>query len=120
MTPTSSEGYFRDAEEESQRLVQAMREYEEAIPKNRKGTSNLSRTSHTWADVLKEIDDATTLYNEPSGRWGKIRNGFRKFGDKAGLGSVWLTLLPSQSDYFSILCGGLTLIIGVSNVCYVY
>ncbi|KAG9188829.1 hypothetical protein G6011_07534 [Alternaria panax] len=111
----SLEHLYRDTEKESQRLKQAMEEYETADGKSRKRSSVLSKNSHTWSDVLAEVDIASKQYNEPDGRWGKIRKAFRKSGDKAVSSSAWLALLPAQSDYFSVLCGGLTLIVGAAS-----
>jgi len=96
-----------------------MQEYELADGKGRKRKSLLSSDLHTWGDVLAEVDDASKQYNEPNGVCGKIRRAFRKSGDKAVSGSAWLVLLPASSEYFSILCGGLTLIVGVSIAVYV-
>ncbi|OWY50325.1 hypothetical protein AALT_g7929 [Alternaria alternata] len=109
------EDLYRDTEKESQRLKQAMQEYELADGKGRKRKSLLSSDLHTWGDVLAEVDDASKQYNEPNGVWGKIRKAFRKSGDKAVSGSAWLVLLPASSEYFSILCGGLTLIVGAAS-----
>lgn len=91
-----------------------MQEYELADSKGHKKRSLPSSDLHTWRDVLAEVDDASKQYNEPDGVWGKVRKAFRKSGDKAVSSSAWLVLLPASSEYFSILCGGLTLIIGVS------
>jgi hypothetical protein len=91
-----------------------MEDYETAAGKDRKTKSSLSNNLHTWNDVLAEVENASKQYNEPEGTWGKIRKAFRKSGDTAVSTSAWLALLPAQSEYFSVLCGGLTLIVGVS------
>ena len=95
-----------------------MQEYELADSKGHKKRSLPSSDLHTWRDVLAEVDDASKQYNEPDGVWGKVRKAFRKSGDRAVSISAWLVLLPASSEYFSILCGGLTLIIGVSIAVY--
>jgi len=68
---------------------------------------------HTWDEVLQSVDDASKLYNEVPGAWGKIRKGLRRFGKTEQAFQAWSALLPSQSEYFSILCGGIKLICGV-------
>jgi hypothetical protein len=92
-----------------------MEEYQRATGKDRKKKSILSKDLHTWSDVLEEVDNALKQYNKPDGEWGRIRKAFRKSGNKAGPASAWLALLPTQLDYFSVLCGGLSLITGVSD-----
>jgi len=110
-----SEDFYRDVGEESRRLTQAMAEYEKVTGVDgKKKKPVLSKDLHTWSEVLQEVENASNQYDEPDGAWGKIRKAFRKSADKADIASAWLTLLPNQSEYFSVLCGGLKLIIGVS------
>jgi hypothetical protein len=68
---------------------------------------------HTWDEVLQSVNDASKLYNEVPGAWGKIRRALRGFGKSKTAFDAWSALLPSQSEYFSILCGGMKLIYGV-------
>lgn len=76
-------------------------------------TDVTSNSVHTWEEVLEEINRASESYNNVPGLWGKIRRGFRRFGKNNKAFTAWSTLLPSQLAYFSILCGGLKLIIRV-------
>ena len=69
--------------------------------------------THTWEEVLKEIEEAASLLNDSSGSWGKVRKVFRSIGTNHKVFQAWLEFLPNQSQYFSIVCGGLKLIIGV-------
>ena len=68
---------------------------------------------HTWDDVLKEVDEAARHYDRGSNIWTRIRKGFRRFGNSSQAFNAWLTVLPSQSQYVSILCAGFKLILGV-------
>jgi len=68
---------------------------------------------HTWEDVLAEVERAEVVYSDASGAWGKIQKGLRKFGSNARAFEAWASLLPSESEYTSVLCGGLKLIFGV-------
>ena len=97
-----------------------MDEYEKATENKQKKVPGWSRNKHTWKEVLEEVDVASSQYNDPSGFWGKIRKVFRRGGDNAGPASAWLALLPTQSEYFSVLCGGLKLIIGVDHTYTVF
>jgi hypothetical protein len=102
-----------DEDEELRRFVKAMDDYEKATEKKQKKGLRWSKNKHTWKEVLEEVDVASSQYNDPNGLWGKIRKVFRRGCDSAGPASAWLVLLPTQSEYFSVICGGLKLIIGV-------
>lgn len=111
----SREEFYRDAEIESKRFTKAMEEYEREVNKKKGKTPLIGQEALSWDDVLKELDVASTQYKDPKGKWGKMRLRFRQLSTKAESASAWVQLLPTQSDYFSILCGGLKLIFGV---CY--
>lgn len=61
------------------------------------------------------MNAASERYNDVSGFWGKIRKGLRSFGDKDRVFDAWAGLLPQQSQYLSVLCGGLKLIFSAST-----
>jgi len=71
---------------------------------------------HTMEELWNVIDTAVDNYQskEKNGVWGKIRLAFRKLGENGKAFEGWLGLLPEESEYFSVVCGGLKLIIGVS------
>ena len=103
---------------ENQRLREALERYKES----NKGTKfhmdlNLEK-NHTWQDVLESVNDAARQYENPEGHWGKIRKALRKFGTNHKAFDAWAKTLPNQSQYFSVLCGGLQLIIGVCSATY--
>lgn len=68
---------------------------------------------HTWDEVIEEVNQAAKQYNDRSTLWNKIRHGLRKFGEGHSAFDAWLGLLPTQSNYCSLLCGGLKLILKV-------
>ena len=68
---------------------------------------------HTWEEVLEEVEKAAQSYNDNSKVWGKVRKAFRSIGSNQKIFAAWLEFLPSQSQYCSIVCGGLKLILGV-------
>lgn len=77
------------------------------------------QSQNTWEEVMAMVEWAKENYENPEGRWGSLRKCFRKLGKKTG--SVppldgWMALLPSQSEYASVICGGIKLIIGVSYI----
>ena len=100
-----------------QRFADALQEYEENVdPKYRTGfnTQNL----YTWDDVLDRVEDARSKYigMEMKGKKGSLkgmRQKLRNFSKTAPAIRQWLKLLPEDSIYASVLCGGLGLILSV-------
>ncbi|KLU84871.1 hypothetical protein MAPG_03905 [Magnaporthiopsis poae ATCC 64411] len=82
------------------------------------GTKNPSALDldsvHTWSEVLEAVEKASSEYNGNPGRWGKIRKALRRFGRTNTVFDAWSSVLPAQSEYFSIVCGGLKLICGAA------
>lgn len=68
------------------------------------------------SEVLNAIAEGQKLYEDDAvkGFWGSIRKAFRTLGDNESAFVAWLGLLPVESNYISVLCGGLKLIIGVN------
>jgi hypothetical protein len=114
----SSEEYYRNADEESQRFKRAMDEFEITVNKKKDKTLHLSQSVHTWDDVLKQLEIASSINKDSKGRWGRMQQRFRKLSSRVETASAWLQILPTQSQYFSVLCGGIQLILGVSPSCF--
>ena len=97
-----------------QRFAKALQEYEDNVdPKFRTGLE-LQKT-YTWNDVLDQVEIARNEYNgvQKEGNKKSIRHGLRKFSTAAPAVEGWLKLLPEDSIYASIFCGGIRLILGV-------
>ncbi len=103
-----------------QRFAKALQEYEEKVnPKYRTGF-NLQNT-YTWDDVIARVEEARNQYQgvEKNGKKGnliRIRHRLRSFSKAAPAIQDWLKLLPGDSIYASVLCGGLGLILGVFRI----
>lgn len=73
---------------------------------------------YTWSNVLSAhksfLEERQNL--TPGGVSGFVYKNLRKFGDNSETFQSWLKLLPTESHYLSVLCGGLTLILGVSRI----
>ena len=67
----------------------------------------------SWDEVMEEVHSAAKLLPNKSGFWGRIQKSFRSVGKNSDALKAWVRLLPSDS-YFSVICGGLRLIVGVS------
>ena len=74
------------------------------------------KASHNINDVIAAIEEAKMSYDERTRKsfLAPIRKAFRTLGENQGACKAWLELLPGDSEYFSIVCGGLKLILGVS------
>ena len=72
-------------------------------------------TPHTWRDVMAEVETARRKYKgeDKKGIKKKIGNGWKNFISAAPAIEAWLELLPNNTLYGSVLCGGLTIILGV-------
>ena len=70
---------------------------------------------HTMSGVWDVLDQALDRYRNKDiqGSWGRIRNAFRKLGEHSGAVEGWLGLLPKESHYLSVVCGGFKLILTV-------
>ena len=110
-----SKEVYQDADARTERFKEAAKAYEQAAvdaDPNYKSKFDWEH-AHTWEEVLDEVEKAVNSNKDASKLWGKIRKAFRSLGNNSKVFSAWLQLLPNQSQYCSILCGGLILIIGV-------
>lgn len=104
---------YKDAASEKQLFKAAIETYEKTTKDSKYKTNIVSDAIHTWEEVLAEVNAASERYNDVAGFWGKIRKGLRSFGVNNQVFDAWAGLLPTQSQYLSILCGGLKLIFSV-------
>ena len=93
----------------------AVEEYQKTLSPNGKVSIDFTET-HTMAQVWEIVDAAEQKQQSKNskGFWGRLRVAFRKLGDHNKAIEGWLGLLPDESEYLSILCGGLKLILKVS------
>ncbi|KAL3471640.1 hypothetical protein BJX99DRAFT_266539 [Aspergillus californicus] len=105
------------ARREEQRFLQALRDYERnARPIYKTGLD--VDVTHTMAQVWSMLDSAVARYEqreENPGVWGRVRLAFRGLGEHGQALDKWLGLLPTQSHYLSVVCGGVKLILGAAE-----
>lgn len=70
---------------------------------------------HTWDEIIVAADNALRRYKKPGGVKGFMRRMRDLLGNNKSTALAWAEFLPSEQEYFSILCGGLKLIIRVST-----
>ena len=109
----STEEVYREANNESLHFRDLLQEYEK-ISRSKYRTSINVEEPHSWEQVLAQVDDAARAYNDKSSLWSKVRRGMKKFGEDHRAFDAWLGLLPTQSEYCSIICGGLKLVINAA------
>ncbi|KAI0199495.1 hypothetical protein F4808DRAFT_461815 [Astrocystis sublimbata] len=72
---------------------------------------------HTISQLTQLIESTIDTYEneDTEGCWGRIRLAFRKFGENGKAFEGWLGLLPTESMYLAVVCGGLKLIIKAAS-----
>ena len=91
-----------------------MRDYEANAEKEYKTFVNPD-DEHSMEQLVEIIDSQVTIYRnrDTNTGWGKIRRVFKRLGKDIEAFRGWLGLLPTESHYMSVVCGGLKLIITV-------
>lgn len=108
----NSEELYEDANVETQHFIQAVIVYEQSADAEHRININWEH-SHTWDEVLEVVDKAAQAHHDTSTAWGKVRKAFRSVGNHHKAFAAWVNILPTQSQYASIVCGGLKVVIGV-------
>ena len=105
---------YKDAETQKQAFIRTVDSYN--ADARRHGTTSVDiRAHYTWDDVLsmqRGLIEERDVKNS-KGLRGFLHKGLHRVGDKSESFQAWLKLLPTQSHYLSVLCGGLTLLLGV-------
>lgn len=115
MTSHRERDIYRDTISERDNFQQAMAVFEQTTNENGLHNHITSTQVHTWEEVLEVVNKASAIYNSKSGAWNKIRIAFHNFGKNNKAFNAWLGLLPTESDWVSVISGGLKLILGVCS-----
>lgn len=93
----------------------AMREYESSA-KAKYRTGFDPEKTHRMEDLERVLEESikNREQRDARGGWDKIYDAFLKLGKNKDNINGWLGLLPSESEYFSVLCGGFKIILEVS------
>jgi hypothetical protein len=91
-----------------------VQQYEHTLSKQDPRARINIRSAHSWDEVVRAAKDAEKAYNAEAkrGATGHVRGYFRHIGDYSTSAAPWVGLLPNDK-YFSVLCGGLKLVLGV-------
>lgn len=94
-------------------FAETLQRFEDGLPENHKPHFNL-RGKHSWTEVIEEAKIAEMKYAKKAdkeSRFGRVRGLFRLLQKRSPAIDSWLGLLPSQSEYGSLICGGLKLVL---------
>ncbi|PON29541.1 hypothetical protein TGAM01_v201790 [Trichoderma gamsii] len=99
-----------DVMDEEDAFKKAMKEYE-STAKYKTGINPDSE--HTMKELESVVAEAIEKHcaKDKRGFWGKIGHACKILGESKDDIEGWLGLLPSESQYFSVVCGGLKLIL---------
>ncbi|KAL8295803.1 hypothetical protein RB597_009127 [Gaeumannomyces tritici] len=106
----------QDVQEEEERFKAFLEDYERGAKEKYK-TGIDPHGKHTIQELLDVVESAVDKYQnaDTKGLWGKVRLAFRKLGGSGDVVTGWLGLLPSETEYLSVICGGLKLIIKAAS-----
>ncbi|KAH7091246.1 hypothetical protein FB567DRAFT_518271 [Paraphoma chrysanthemicola] len=92
-----------------------LEQYQKSFPGAQSKTRIDLRGSHSWDEVIRAAKDAEAAYqtDRKKGMTGTVRGYFRHLGDYSVAVTPWVGLLPNDK-YFSTLCGGLKLVLGMA------
>ena len=97
-----------------QAFLRELQQYVEGADPRYRTRVNLM-DKNTWSDVMAEVEITRDEYKGvgKKGIMKSIHNGWRNFSTAAPAIEAWLQLLPNNTLYGSVLCGGLTIIMEV-------
>ena len=105
---------YKQAEIQKRAFVVTVKRFN-AVAKE-SGSMQMDTTAdYSWSHVLSAQDSFSQECENGTSRGvkGIVYKQLRRFGDNSEIFQSWLKLLPTESHYLSVLCGGLTLILGV-------
>ncbi|KAI7161059.1 hypothetical protein KC349_g3099 [Hortaea werneckii] len=111
----------KDAAEEvlkahEQRFRQALQDYkDQAKPRYQADIDLRLSAHHQWDDVIGAVEVLSKTQAERKDFWSSVRNKLHWFGENSSVFQQWSGLLPTQSNYFSVMCGGLKLIFNAAG-----
>ncbi|XXH01267.1 hypothetical protein Hte_007621 [Hypoxylon texense] len=107
-----------DEEEEEEdthckQFAEVLWTFENDLPSKYKTRFNLGG-KHSWSEVIEEASIAEMKYRKKADKespFGRVRGFFRSLQKKSPILESWLDLLPDESEYASLICGGFKIIL---------
>ncbi len=107
---------YKQAEIQKRAFITTVKRYNADAKES--GSMQMDPSAHyTWSDVLSAQQTFSRERENGTSRGikGLVYKKLRKFGDDSETFQSWLKLLPTESQYLSVLCGGLKLILGAAQ-----
>ncbi|RPA80643.1 hypothetical protein BJ508DRAFT_327181 [Ascobolus immersus RN42] len=105
--------HYKDVQAEQQLFLSAIEDFSRTT--KGKYTAHIDTSAiHTIEQVWDIIDTAVEKYEKKAaekGPWGRLRRAFRRLGKHSESATSWLGLIPNNSKYMSLVCGGFKLVI---------
>jgi len=106
---------YKEAESRKAAFIATVDKYN--VDARRHGNVEMDiRANHTWEQVLsmqQGFHEERRKADTPKGLKSFIYTKMRRFGENSETFQACLMLLPTESHYLSVLCGGLKLLLGV-------
>ncbi|KAI1771510.1 hypothetical protein F4818DRAFT_205577 [Hypoxylon cercidicola] len=94
-------------------FAEVLKTFENDLPTKYKTRFNL-HGKHSWSEVVEEASIAEMKYRKKASKespFGRVRGFFRSLQKKSPILDSWLDLLPDESEYASLICGGFKIIL---------
>lgn len=107
---------YKQAEVQKRAFIATVSRYN-AVAKESGSMQMDTNADYTWSDVLSAQESFSQQRENATSKGvkGFVYKQVRRFGDNSETFQSWLKLLPTDSHYLSVLCGGLTLILGAAR-----
>ncbi|KAI0006575.1 hypothetical protein F4779DRAFT_629767 [Xylariaceae sp. FL0662B] len=102
-----------DEDTHCKQFAEVLQSFENDLPSKYKTRFNL-HDKHSWSEVIEEASIAEMKYRKKADNespFGKVRGFFRSLQKKSPAVEGWLVLLPTESEYGSLICGGFKVIL---------
>lgn len=115
-TKSSRVTIYKQAEIQKREFIATVNKYN-TVAKQSGSMQMDTSADYTWNDVLSAQESFSQERENVTSRGikGIMYKQLRRFGDNSETFQSWLKLLPTESHYLSVLCGGLTLILGAAQ-----
>jgi len=114
-------GFFNPPSDEPDRhckhFKEALQSFEENLPKKFKTSFDISE-KHNWDEVIAEAKIAELKYKKKGtgeSPFGKVRGFFRALQRDTATPQGWLEIMPTQSEYASVICGGFKVLLRAAS-----
>jgi len=94
-------------------FAEVLKTFEDTLPDKHK-TRIILHDKHNWSQVIEEASIAEMKYNKKAHKespFGRVRGFFRSLQKRSPMMENWLGLLPADSEYGSLICGGIKIIL---------